>query len=98
MKSFEIRDGIVLFVNERKNDKQPVMRGTLTIANPLPPGEYEVALWGKVSKAGNKFWSGEFKPKQERRPVSTDYMGPMDRAQAEDREADKPDFDDEVPF
>jgi len=90
VKSFEIRDGIVLFVNERKNDKQPVMRGTLTIANPLPPGEYEVALWGKVSKAGNKFWSGEFKPKQERRPAP--------QAPAEVDESDRFEDDSELPF
>ena len=34
----------------------------------LEPGEYEVSVWGKVSKKGNKFWSGEYKPKQERQP------------------------------
>jgi hypothetical protein len=64
--SYEPRAGIVLFPNERSNDRQPVMRGTITVTEKLEPGEYEVSLWGKVSKKGNKFWSGEYKPKQER--------------------------------
>lgn len=65
--SYEPREGIVLFANERTNERQPVMRGTITVTNVLRPGEYEVSLWGKTSKRGTKYWSGEFKEKQERR-------------------------------
>jgi hypothetical protein len=81
--SFEPRQGIVLFANERQNERQPVMRGIITVIEALPPGEYEVSLWGKVSKKGSKFWSGEFKPKQEReaKPI-----------------ASEPDLNDDIPF
>jgi hypothetical protein len=86
MSNFEPRQGIVLFANERQNERQPVMRGVITVLEALPPGEYEVSLWGKVSKKGSKFWSGEFKPKQER--------------QAAKPAAAEPEFDDieQIPF
>lgn len=84
--SFEPRQGIVLFANERLNERQPVMRGIITVIEALPPGEYEVSLWGKVSKKGSKFWSGEFKPKQERRPEPIAS------------EPEQPPFDDAIPF
>lgn len=47
---------IVLFENtNRKSDKQPHKRGTVE----FPDGtKYEVALWSKVSKAGNPFEAG----------------------------------------
>ncbi len=64
MSNYEPRQGIVLFANERQNERQPVMRGIITVTDKMEPGEYEVSLWGKVSKKGSKFWSGEFKPKQ----------------------------------
>jgi hypothetical protein len=83
MSDFTPRAGIVLFANERQNDRQPVMRGTITVTERLEPGEYEVSVWGKVSKKGNKFWSGEYKPKQAR--------------QAEPQPGE-PDFDDLIPF
>ena len=72
--SFEPRQGIVLFANERQNERQPVMRGVITVTDMMEPGEYEVSLWGKVSKKGSKFWSGEFKPKQERqaKPIASE--------------------------
>ncbi len=77
--SFEPRQGIVLFANERQNERQPVMRGIITFTEPvkIPEGqtsvEMEVSLWGKVSKKGSKFWSGEFKPKQEReKPIASE--------------------------
>ena len=84
MSNFEPRQGIVLFANERQNERQPVMRGVITVTDMLEPGEYEVSVWGKVSKKGTKFWSGEFKPKQER--------------EAKAAPAEPPPFDDEIPF
>ncbi len=80
MSNFEPRQGIVLFANERQNERQPVMRGIITVTEAMAPGEYEVSLWGKVSKKGSKFWSGEFKPKGERpqaapKPVDDDPFG-----------------------
>jgi hypothetical protein len=83
--SYEPRAGIVLFPNERTNDRQPVMRGTITVTEKLEPGEYEVSVWGKVSKKGNKFWSGEYKPKQERQPAT-------------ERQAEPDPFSDDIPF
>lgn len=83
MSDFTPRAGIVLFANERQNERQPVMRGTITVTERLEPGEYEVSVWGKVSKKGNKFWSGEYKPKQS-------------RPAAEPQET--PEFDDDLPF
>ena len=78
----EKRDGIVLFANDkRQNESQPVMRGVLT----LDGTEYEVALWGKTSAKGLKFWSGAIKPKEERQA----------KAPVKDT---APDFDDDVPF
>ena len=86
--SFEPRQGIVLFANERQNERQPVMRGVITVTDMMEPGEYEVSLWGKVSKKGSKFWSGEFKPKQERVAVkSAPATGPSGD-----------EFNDEIPF
>lgn len=59
----EKRDGIALFANDRRqNENQPVMRGVLTLAGV----EYEVALWGKTSKKGTKYWGGEVKLKEDR--------------------------------
>jgi len=84
MSNFEPRQGIVLFANERQNERQPVMRGVITVTETLTPGDYEVSLWGKVSKKGTKFWSGEFKPKQERQPPAL--------------VASEPEFDDSIPF
>lgn len=50
---------IVLFSNnKRKSDKAPHETGTVT----FPDGtKYEVAIWNKVSKAGNPFKSGTLK-------------------------------------
>lgn len=50
---------IVLFNNnKRKSDKAPHETGTVT----FPDGtKYEVAIWNKVSKAGNPFKSGVLK-------------------------------------
>ena len=84
MSEFEPRQGIVLFANERQNERQPVMRGIITLTEALPPGEYEVSLWGKVSKKGSKFWSGEFKPKGQREQKAAP--------------APEPEFDDSLPF
>lgn len=83
MSDFTPRAGIVLFANERQNERQPVMRGTITVTERLEPGEYEVSVWGKVSKKGNKFWSGEYKPKQERQQAAP---------------ADEPELNDDIPF
>ena len=82
--SFEPRQGIVLFANERQNEGQLVMRGIFTVTDMMEPGEYEVSLWGKVSKKGSKFWSGEFKPKVDRKP--------------EPVASEPPPFDDSIPF
>ena len=87
MSGFTPRAGIVLFANERQNDRQPVMRGTITVTERLEPGEYEVSVWGKVSKKGTKFWSGEYKPKQERQQ-------PIQSAPA----TAGPEFNDDIPF
>jgi hypothetical protein len=84
MSNFEPRQGIVLFANERQNERQPVMRGIITFTEPvkIPEGqtsvEMEVSLWGKVSKKGSKFWSGEFKPKQERQAPKPSDAAPFD--------------------
>lgn len=50
---------IVIFQNnKRKSDKAPHETGTVT----FPDGtKYEVAIWNKVSKAGNPFKSGLLK-------------------------------------
>lgn len=50
---------IVIFQNnKRKSDKAPHETGTVT----FPDGtKYEVAIWNKVSKAGNPFKSGNLK-------------------------------------
>ena len=50
---------IVIFQNnKRKSDKAPHETGTVT----FPDGtKYEVAIWNKVSKAGNPFKSGVLK-------------------------------------
>ena len=84
MSNFTPRQGLVLFANKRENDKQPVMRGILTVTDMLQPGEYEVSLWGETSAKGNKFWKGPFKPKQEReaKPIASE----------------PPPFDDDIPF
>ncbi len=82
MSNYEPRQGIVLFANERQNERQPVMRGIITVTDKMPPGEYEVSLWGKTSKKGSKFWSGEFKPKGQ---------------PAKEPATEQP-FDDEIPF
>lgn len=87
MSNYEPRQGIVLFANERQNERQPVMRGTITVTEKMAPGEYEVSLWGKVSKKGTKYWSGEFKPKAERQ---AERPAPIASEPAP--------FDDEIPF
>ena len=84
------REGLVLFKNEQKHDKQPVMRGILTVMQPLPPGEYEVALWSKVSAKGDKYWSGNFQPKRER--------GEPKGKPAAQFVAEQDDPNDEIPF
>jgi hypothetical protein len=50
---------IVIFTNnKRKSDKAPHETGTVT----FPDGtKYEVALWNRISKAGNPFKSGTLK-------------------------------------
>ena len=50
---------IVLFANnKRKSDKAPHKTGTVT----FPDGtKYDVAIWNKVSKAGNPFEAGVLK-------------------------------------
>lgn len=50
---------IVLFDNnKRKSDKAPHKTGTVT----FPDGtKYDVAIWNKVSKAGNPFQAGVLK-------------------------------------
>jgi uncharacterized protein (DUF736 family) len=50
---------IVLFTNnKRKSDKAPHETGTVT----FPDGtKYDVAVWNRVSKAGNPFKSGTLK-------------------------------------
>jgi uncharacterized protein (DUF736 family) len=53
---------IALFRNERRdNDKAPVMTGKVTVKGV----EYDVALWGKESANGKKFWTGKIQlPRQ----------------------------------
>jgi len=90
--SYEAKDELILFPNERKHDKQPVMRGVVTLTPALiksfakaeTPVELEVSLWGNVSAKGNKFWKGPIKPKQEReaKPIASE----------------PPPFDDDLPF
>lgn len=50
---------IVIFANnKRKSDKAPHKTGTVT----FPDGtKYDVAIWNKVSKAGNPFEAGVLK-------------------------------------
>jgi hypothetical protein len=63
--SYEKKDGLVLFANEKRTkESQPVMRGFLTFNGT----EYEVSLWGNTSPKGTKYWKGTYKEKQERQP------------------------------
>lgn len=60
MSDYDENMKIVLFQNDKQgNDKAPVMRGKVTVNNV----EYEVSLWSRTSKAGNRFWSGEIRDK-----------------------------------
>ena len=78
--SYERKDGVVLFTNERTTEAQPVLMGFVT----LKGEEYEVALWGKVSKKGSKYWSGNIKPKGEERTVRE--TPPLERDEMNDSE------------
>lgn len=77
---------VVAFSNTRKkNEKQPDVTGTITFneAVVIEAGtKFDLALWNRVSKAGNPFQSGVVKPAQDRSmdpplPAPIERSGPV---------------------
>lgn len=52
--AYELKEGQgTLFKNEKQNDRQPDLKGTILIGGTT----YEIAAWVKTSKRGEKFYS-----------------------------------------
>lgn len=52
--AYELKEGQgTLFKNEKQNDRQPDLKGTILIDGIT----YEIAAWVKTSKRGEKFYS-----------------------------------------
>lgn len=49
----------ITFLKKVKSESHPVARGVITFDDEATP--YEVALWGKVSGKGEKYFSGQWK-------------------------------------
>lgn len=60
---------VVAFPNKRKtHPKAPEFTGTITFNEAMvieAGSKFDLALWNKVSKAGNAFQSGVIKPQQQ---------------------------------
>jgi hypothetical protein len=57
---------IVVRNHYKKRDTSPDLVGYLSIQEDLPSGQYEVGLYSKTSKAGNKIFNGIIRPKLKR--------------------------------
>lgn len=64
---------VVAFSNSRKkNEKQPDVTGTITFneAVVIEAGtKMDLAMWNRISKAGNAFQSGVIKPMRQQDPA-----------------------------
>jgi uncharacterized protein (DUF736 family) len=56
MDKYDDRNTLVMFANEKKHDKMPDYKGTLTDENGK---KWELALWERTSKKGASFLSGK---------------------------------------
>jgi hypothetical protein len=84
--SYQKKDGdIVLFKNEKTKDTQPTMRGELWLDNVT----YEVAVWTKLDRNGNKFLAGNAKVKEDR---------PAKAVAPASKPVETPAFNDDIPF
>lgn len=54
------KNSIVIFINQKKNDRQPDLTGKITIDGK----EYEFSAWTKTSKNGKDYYSGVVKDAQ----------------------------------
>jgi hypothetical protein len=63
MSGFEPKDnsGAVFMNEKRESDRHPLLKGSAMVDGRF----YNLAVWGKVSKSGVKYWSLSFKKKEE---------------------------------
>ena len=71
---YDKKNSFVLFQNEKKSEKAPDYRGTLTDENGK---EWDIAVWERTSKKGTPFLSGK---------VSEPYQKPEGGSWAQARE------------
>jgi uncharacterized protein (DUF736 family) len=57
-KTYDNNKTVLLFPKENANPNAPKFKGKLTDENGK---EWEISIWQKTSKAGNIFFSGDFK-------------------------------------
>jgi len=88
MSEYDNNNSGALFKNEDKREgkRDPDYKGSAEVAGV----EYWLSAWINTSKAGQKYMSLKFKPKEER--VSETAPAPVQKAATFD------DFDDAIPF
>jgi uncharacterized protein (DUF736 family) len=62
--SYDNTNSIAIFKNKKEKDTHPDYRGVVDVEGT----EYEVALWLKESKAGQKYMSGKIQLKKDEKP------------------------------
>jgi uncharacterized protein (DUF736 family) len=72
--SYDNTNSIAIFKNKKEKDTHPDYRGVVDVEGT----EYEVALWLKESKAGQKYMSGKIQLKKDEKPKSAEKEQDLD--------------------
>tara|TARA_R110002124_G_C8974430_1_gene515639 strand:+ start:21354 stop:21656 length:303 start_codon:yes stop_codon:yes gene_type:complete len=91
-------DGAIFPNDKKRNENSPNLTGSVCIKceHCGQKSEYWTSAWVKMSKAGKKFMSLAFNPKEERKPApkKAATKNPADPYSMEPEN----DFDDDIPF